>query len=406
MVAPTSFFADYGCHVRILEETIALRARGHQITICTYHNGDAVPDVDIRRSLPVPWRHGVQVGSSRHKLYFDAMLTARVLTTALTLRPQLIHAHLHEGALIGGLAARLLNVPLLFDYQGSLTSEMLDHRFLAPTSRLLAPLRRLERRLNRDADLVITSSLHSARRLCAEEELASDHVLPLPDAVNTDRFHPQALTPTERAALRARLGIRPEQRVIVYLGLLAPYQGTDLLLAAARQVVAAAPESFFLIMGYPSADRYARLAAEFGLTSHTSFPGRIPYAESHRYLALGDIAVAPKLSQTEGAGKIFNYIAMGLPVVAFDTPVAREILGPLGYYAQRGNAASLADQLLNLVHQPAQATARVAQLRRRAEEEYSWSRRGAELAAIYTRLIQPTTAIRPARPAAGLGDDR
>ena len=38
-IAPTSFFADYGCHVRILEEARALQRRGHRVTVCTYHSG-------------------------------------------------------------------------------------------------------------------------------------------------------------------------------------------------------------------------------------------------------------------------------------------------------------------------------------------------------------------------------
>src|SRR4051812_16144715 len=71
MIAPTSFFADYGCHVRILEETRILQKLGHQVTIVTYHNGKGVADIDIRRTLPIPWRRHYEVGSSRHKLVFD-----------------------------------------------------------------------------------------------------------------------------------------------------------------------------------------------------------------------------------------------------------------------------------------------------------------------------------------------
>lgn len=393
MIAPTSFFADYGCHVRILEEAQALRSLGHRVTICTYHNGDDVAGLDIRRSLDVPWHKGVQVGSSRHKLYFDAMLSLQAWRTALTLRPHIIHAHLHEGALIGSVAARLLGVPLLFDYQGSLTAEMLDHRFLRPGSPFLGPTRRIERQLNRSADLVITSSHHAAHRLRHEEHLPDTQVRAVPDAVNTERFHPWVLSQAERAALRARLGIGPERQVVVYLGLLAPYQGTDLLLEAARQVVAALPTAFFLIMGYPGTDTYARQAARLGLAHHTSFPGRIPYTEAHRYLALGDVAVAPKLSLTEGAGKIYNYIAMGLPVVAFDTPVAREILDGDGFFARPGDAADLADQLLRLLRNPAIARGRTERLRRRAEADYSWRHRGGELDAIYHALIARRQAV-------------
>ncbi|MCC6627869.1 MAG: glycosyltransferase family 4 protein [Chloroflexi bacterium] len=386
MIAPTSFFADYGCHVRILEETLALQSLGHRVTICTYHTGDGVAGLDIRRSLDVPWRKGVQVGSSRHKLYFDAMLSMRTLATALTVRPHVVHAHLHEGALIGSVVARALGVPLLFDYQGSMTAEMLDHHFVRPTNPLLGSMRRLEHHLNRTADVVITSSHHAVDQL-RQTGLSGVQARPLPDAVNTERFQPQALAPDERAELRARFGITPDRPVIVYLGLLAPYQGTDLLLQAAQRVVAAAPEAFFLIMGYPGVDTYARQAARLGLTRHTSFPGRIPYATAHRFLALGDIAVAPKLSATEGAGKIYNYIASGLPVVAFDTPVAREILGGDGYYAPSGNVEELANAILALVRNPAAARERTARLRRLAETDYSWRHRGRELDQIYHSLI-------------------
>src|SRR4051812_7270617 len=71
MVAPTSFFADYGCHVRILEEVRALQARGHRVRVCTYHNGADVAGVNIRRSVDVPWLRRAEVGSSRHKAYLD-----------------------------------------------------------------------------------------------------------------------------------------------------------------------------------------------------------------------------------------------------------------------------------------------------------------------------------------------
>src|SRR5918911_447579 len=123
MIAPTSFFADYGCHIRIWHEAKALQARGHRRVIATSHNGDDMPGFDIRRSWDVPWLKRAMVGSSRHKLYLDAALSYRALTTALSLRPTIIHAHLHEGALIGAVLKRIARVPLVFDFQGSMTSE-------------------------------------------------------------------------------------------------------------------------------------------------------------------------------------------------------------------------------------------------------------------------------------------
>ena len=83
MIAPTSFFADYGCHVRILEEALALRRLGHQVTIVTYYQGRPIADLEIVRTPPLPWRADYEVGSSRHKLAFDVYLAATALLTAL-----------------------------------------------------------------------------------------------------------------------------------------------------------------------------------------------------------------------------------------------------------------------------------------------------------------------------------
>src|SRR5579884_3884936 len=53
-VAPTPFFADYGCHVRILEEAIALQRHRSEVRICTYPSGRDVAGVSTVRSLAVP----------------------------------------------------------------------------------------------------------------------------------------------------------------------------------------------------------------------------------------------------------------------------------------------------------------------------------------------------------------
>ena len=130
MIAPTSFFADYGCHVRILEETRILQKLGQQVTIATYHNGNDVPGLEIQRTLPIPWRSHYEVGSSRHKIGLDALLGVKTLELLARRRFDVIHAHLHEGALIGLVLGRLFRVPVVFDFQGSLTEEMIDHHFL------------------------------------------------------------------------------------------------------------------------------------------------------------------------------------------------------------------------------------------------------------------------------------
>jgi glycosyltransferase involved in cell wall biosynthesis len=390
MIAPTSFFADYGCHVRILEEALALRRLGHKVTIATYHKGRPIADLEIVRTPPLPWHADYEVGSSRHKLAFDVYLGATVLHTALKLRRQgldIIHAHLHEGALIGAPIARLLGIPLVFDFQGSLTGEMVDHHFLNPNGPFFKPMYQMERVINRLPKAILTSSSHARQILENEFEIPAERLNPLPDCVNADTFRPpNPDSAAERAQLKEQLGIPPGRPVVIYLGLLADYQGTPHLIQAAAQLVAAGVDAHFLIMGYPGQMAYVQMARDYGVEDRVTLPGRIPYEHAAHYLSLGDIAVAPKLSATEGSGKVLNYMAMGLPTVAFDIPVQREYLGDLGVYVPPGDVEAFAGAIGALIADPKRRMELGTACRQRVIDHYSWERAGRQIVSIYDQL--------------------
>jgi glycosyltransferase involved in cell wall biosynthesis len=199
------------------------------------------------------------------------------------------------------------------------------------------------------------------------------------------------MDPVEQLALRRQLGIPDDHKVIVYLGLLAAYQGTELLLEAMPRILAQHPNVSLLLMGFPGVQSYRNQAEALGIGHAVIMTGRVAYVDAPRYLALGDVAVAPKLSLTEGAGKLLNYMAVGLPTVAFDTPVAREYLGRDGLLAVRGDVESLAQQLTNSLFPPAgssQAMSEVGQrLRQRAMQQYDWQHAGALIVETYRELL-------------------
>lgn len=400
MVAPTSFFADYGCHVRILEEVRALEARGHTVRVCTYHNGRDLPGVDIRRSVDVPWLKRAEVGSSRHKAYLDVALFAETLRQAIGFRPDIIHGHLHEGALIGAVVGRILRKPVVFDYQGSLTEEMLDHGFIRKRGLRERFFRRLEHRIDRLPAAIIASGIAAVSYLHATG-LSSEQVVLIHDGVDICRFNPE-IARAERDAVRERLGIPLDAPVVVYLGLLAEYQGTSLLLDAAKIIRARRDDVYVVVAGYPGADRYSFQATAMGLNGHVLFPGRVAYEDAPALLAAGDVAVAPKLSTTESNGKLLNYMALGLPVVATDTPTNRAILGGLGHIVSPGDPQSLADTIERALTDS--STERYA-LRRRIIDHYSWQSRVLDLERVYDRVRQRNCTprvraecLRPTKP--------
>ncbi|MBK5275015.1 MAG: glycosyltransferase family 4 protein [Desulfuromonadales bacterium] len=381
MLAPTPYFADRGCHVRIYEEARALRTQGHDVRIVTYHLGRDMPDITTIRIPSICWYKRLEAGPSWHKLYLDLLLFFKAMLLIPEFRPDLIHAHMHEGAFIGYFLKRLSGLPLILDYQGSLTGECIDHGFFGATSRIAGIFRRIEQMINGFADRIITSSGAGTAELVNTWGVRPQIVTPLIDAVDTDVFHP---APTQ--AGREALGIPHDTFVVAYLGILSRYQGTDLLLDCIELLKKDGIKVFFLIMGFPDT-HYREEALARGLADMTCFIGKVDYKEAPLMLSAADITVTPKLSPTEANGKIFNYMACGLPVVAFDTPVNREVLGDTGIYAYYGDARDLADKIAALVTDSCARAHFSEQVREKALREHSWNSRGKLLTAVYQTML-------------------
>ncbi|HIN11263.1 MAG TPA: hypothetical protein EYM63_06555, partial [Acidobacteria bacterium] len=146
VIAPTPFFGDRGCHVRILEEVRGLQARGADVLVATYATGNDVAGVRTARAPNVPGLRAPALGPSYGRPFLDTLLLGTTLRAARRFRPDIVHAHLHEGIAVGLIAARLVGSPLVADLQGSLQSELVDHRFLRNGGLRSAPGRHLGRR--------------------------------------------------------------------------------------------------------------------------------------------------------------------------------------------------------------------------------------------------------------------
>jgi glycosyltransferase involved in cell wall biosynthesis len=377
------FFAHRGCHVRIYEEARALQEMGCEVEVVTYHLGDDRPGLRAHRTPRIPWYNKLAAGPSWHKLYIDVLLLAKTLAVARRFRPDVIHGHLHEGAAIGWAVGRLLGVPLVGDFQGSLSEEMKEHRFLSESGWLYRIVARNEGWIDRLPDVAVASCGDVADEL--RERFHVDEVVLAFDGVDVGAFRP-GVSSDDLAHL-----VPPGRRAVVYLGHLSAYQGVDHLLEAVPKVRARVPEAYFLIMGYPNVEAYREKARALGAGAHVAFPGRIDYDEAARYLALGEVAVGPKLSATESNGKLYNYMACALPTVAFDTAPSREILGDLGVYAPRGDVVALSDAIAGLLSDPEHARRLGERLRQRVVEHFSWHHTAARLLEAYASAMGRST---------------
>jgi glycosyltransferase involved in cell wall biosynthesis len=366
MIAPTPFFADRGCHVRILGEIRALQQAGCRITLCTYHNGRDVAGVQTIRIPRIPWYTKLEAGPSNHKYYLDLLLLWRSLATALRKRPDVIHAHLHEGAFIGRYVRAVTKRPLIFDYQGSLTDELASHRYAARDGAVLRTLGALERWIDRGADCVVASSTHAGEAL--RDRLGNSRVRTVLDGVDTSVFRP--IPKAEAAAVRRKYGFPEEAVLAVFVGVLTAYQGIDLMLDHAARALSLAPELHIGIVGFPE-EEYRRRTSELGLADRITFTGKVPFEETPDLTAAADIAVTPKTSVSEGNLKLYNY---------------------LGVFAPLGEGAAFAEGLALLAQDPGRRAKLGERSRAHAVERLSWRRAARELIDAYEAVGAVPTA--------------
>jgi glycosyltransferase involved in cell wall biosynthesis len=141
-------------------------------------------------------------------------------------------------------------------------------------------------------------------------------------------------------------------------------------------------------MGYPDVAHYRLLATQLGIADKVTFTGKVEYRDAPFYLSLGDISVAPKMSLTEGSGKLLNYMALAQPIVAFDTAVHREYLADLGIYAPIGNVDAFTKGMQILLHDSQKRQNLGQKLRDRAIHVYSWRKAGEEIISLYNQLTK------------------
>ena len=313
-------------------------------------------------------------------------LAFKSLQVFLKERPDIIHGHMHEGALIGGVLSKLFRTPLVFDFQGSLTAEMLDHNFMRRDGKTHAFWNFVENTICKLPNAILTSSRKSHIMLREQFNVPVEKLYSLPDCADVDRFNPKVTTDEEKLALKQQFGIPEDRILVVYLGLLTDYQGIPDLLQTVKLLKERNVNVHFLIMGFPSVQYYKDMAEELETADFVTFTGKVGYDLAPKYLSIGDIAVSAKVSSTEGSGKLLNYMSLGIPVVAYDTPVHREYLGEHGIYVPVRDIDAFANAFEKLANDPKKRQHLAKSLRQRLLDGFTWEEAGKLIDSLYSRL--------------------
>jgi glycosyltransferase involved in cell wall biosynthesis len=219
-------------------------------------------------------------------------------------------------------------------------------------------------------------------------EVPRERIHELPWGANVDRFDPRLREehPERVAELRREIGLAADGPVAVFLGSFRHWHGVRHFALAARQLIDGGSElSFLAIGGGPELPALQDEVRGWSLPEgRLVFAGSRPHDEVPQMLAVGDIGVAPfDVAAHEPLReygfywsplKVFEYMAMGLPVVTIDIPPLNEIVrhGREGFLYPTGDVDALAGALRELERDGERRRAMGRSARERVVERYSW----------------------------------
>ncbi|HEV8173165.1 MAG TPA: glycosyltransferase family 4 protein [Actinoplanes sp.] len=204
------------------------------------------------------------------------------------------------------------------------------------------------------------------------------------------------LCETTRRAPRPELR-RGHRHLCVLVGMMGPQDSIDLAVDAITHLVhkLGRTDCAFTFLGVgdavPDAERMVR---ERGLERWVTFPGWATRDEVAEYLSTADLGIEPNVEGFVTPVKAMEYMAFGLPFVAFDVPETRLIAGDAAALAPVGDVAAFAERMEQLLAD-SDLRARLGHAGRRAvERSLAWDHQRVGYVALVDELGAERRAVR------------
>ncbi len=299
----------------------------------------------------------------------------------------LVQVHtLPDFLVIAALPLKLAGVPVLLDLHEAMP-EFFRSRFPGASNPLAHRFLRLQERLSIALSTkTITVNPVMRDRLVALG-VSPDKVAVVVNSPSLARFDATAYPPR---------GFRDDGRLrLIYAGALTPTYELDVAVDAVARIAAERPDLdvAFDVFGRGDSEPALRNKAErHGIADRVTFHGRIPIEEVPAAVARADIGLAPtrhdRFTDMSLSTKVFEYAAMGKPVVATRLPMVEHAFPPgtVGTYVS-GDAQSMAAAVTAFADD---AIAREAAVARTAMivEAGSWEHEATGYLALVERMIR------------------
>jgi glycosyltransferase involved in cell wall biosynthesis len=361
-----------------------LSARGHEIDLLTFHEGENVEIANCRihRIARPFWIRNVRPGFSIKKVVCDVFMFAKCLRMMRNNRYDLIHA-VEESAFIAAAMQRLSGTPYVYDMDSSLAEQLVDA--YPGLQFAFSTLRRCEA-------LAVRHSLGVLTVCAALEDVAHGHApgKPIGRVEDTTLLAPEGSHSGNGQGADSPLpaAVGSQSLVVMYVGNLEHYQGIGLLIDGFQHTLSRVPAAHLVIVGGLDQDieHYRRRAQHLGIATQVHFLGPRPVASLDGLLRRADVLVSPRLKGLNTPMKIYSYLDSGTAVLATRLRTHTQVLDDRTAYLVAPDPEALGLGLAHLLSDPGLRSRLATEAKAYVQQEFTPEAAHRKLTSFYTMM--------------------
>lgn len=223
----------------------------------------------------------------------------------------------------------------------------------------------VEKTIFKNSDLIICITQNLKNQIIKTFKIKEAKIYVIPDAVKDEW-----------------LKIKKEKgEYIFYAGNFKKWKGVEVLIEAMKYL----PDKKLLLAGEgKEMHKLKEKVKKLDLEDRIKFLGYIPHREIPFFLAKSQFGILPNIkeetSEFTSPLKLFEYMALGLPIIASNIPVFREILihGESAWFFESGNPYSLAEAIKFLSENP-QIAEKIASKAKEQAKDYTFTKRAEKI---------------------------
>jgi len=337
-----------------------LAEKGHDVHVITFLDS-GLPEESVEQGFTV---HLIRYPKIRFLksifLYMKALLVLKKFN------PQVIHAQNIHSGMLGFWAKKFLGRPFVVWGQGS--DIYVAWRYKKQISRLVLT--------SADAVIALTEDMKKEMlKICQRD------IYVIPNGVDLRKF--EGLS---KESARAKLHVKKEAKVIIFVGNLRPVKGLRYLVEAMKFIKDKEDDARLMLVGGGEERGYLEeLTKQLGLEGYVTFTGKVPNEEVPEHMITGDVFVLPSLSE---GGVNMEIMAAGLPIVATNVGGIPEFVieGENGFLVEPKNPEQIAEKVCLLLRDN-ELRSRISENNTITANEHSWESIIDRLERVYENIV-------------------